>query len=120
MLDDRGEIQAHVLEAHGRLTAAKRSRRSLLRIVRRWCSLRWRLSDWFCDSFSNWLCDSFSNLLRSRLNNWSLSDGSLFSNRDLFSHWCGFGHWCRLGNNFDWLLKDRVQNLASLSALLTK
>jgi hypothetical protein len=114
VLDDRGAIQAHVLEAHGRLTAAKGSRRSLLRIVRRWCSLCWRLSNWLSGSLRNWLCDSFSNWLRSRLNNWSLSDGSLFSNRDLFSHWC------RLGKDFDWLLKDRVQNLASLSTLLTK
>ena len=106
MLDDRGEIQAHVLGVHGRLTAAKGSRRSLLRIVRRWRSLCYGFSYWFSGSLNNWLCSGFSS--------WSFSHGSLFNSRDLFSHWC------RFGNNFDWLLKDRVQDLASLSALLTK
>ena len=98
MLDDRGEIQAHVLGVHGRLTAAKGSRRSLLRIVRCWYGL--------CYGFSNWFW--------SLLNNRGFSHGSLLNNRDLFSHWCCFGNWCHFGNNFDWLLKDGVQDLASL------
>jgi hypothetical protein len=98
---------------HGRLTAAKGSRRSLLRIVRRWYSLCWRLNNWLCSRFGNyWLCSGFSS--------WSLRHGSLFSSHDLFNHWCRFGNWCHFGNNFDWLLKDRIQDLASLSALLTE
>lgn len=112
MLDDRGEIQAHVLGVHGRLTAAKGSRRSLLRIVRCWCSLCYGFSNWFSGSLNNWLC--------SHLNNRSFSHGSLFNSHDLFNHWCRFGNWGYFGKNFDWLLEDRIEDLASLSALLTE
>ena len=121
MLDDRGEIQAHVLGVHGRLTAAKRSRRGLLRFIRRWCSLCYRFNYWFSGSLNSWLCSCFGNYrLWCRLNNRRLCHSGFFNDRDLFSHWSRFGHLCHFGSYFDSLLKDRIEDLTSLSALLAK